>query len=157
MGNRVFNRDALELWDEFDAAGLSAPAIFYADPPYSKEHYSRYYHVLETLDRYDYPESHGKGRYRQDRFRTRFSLKSEVADAVESLASAIGNRGGTLLLSYPSSGLLTRTLDVDIEEVLRQYFSAVKLVIVADAAHSTLGARHVSSHQAVVEYVWRAE
>jgi len=155
--NRVFHSDALELWDEFDRVKPSAPAVFYADPPYSKEHYSRYYHVLESLDRYDYPEASGTGRYRQDRFRTSFSIKSEVAGAVESLASAISARDGTLLLSYPSSGLLTCALEVDVAEMLRAYFSDVRLVIQAEAAHSTLGGRHGSSHQEVLEYVWLAD
>jgi hypothetical protein len=30
-------------------------AVVYLDPPYRREEYSRYYHVLETLVRYDYP------------------------------------------------------------------------------------------------------
>ena len=156
-GNRVFNRDALELWDEFDSVKPPVPSIFYADPPYSKDHYSRYYHVLETLNRYDYPQSHGQGRYRQDRFRTAFSIKSEVVGAVESLASSISTRDGALLLSYPSSGLLTKALDVDVGAMLSNFFSSVQLVIEADATHSTLGARHGSSRQNVVEYVWLAE
>ncbi len=48
--NRVLGHDALEIWRYLDALN-AGPAIYYADPPYSKEHYSRYYHVLETLTR----------------------------------------------------------------------------------------------------------
>ena len=30
-------------------------SLVYADPPYAFVHYSRFYHALETLVRYDYP------------------------------------------------------------------------------------------------------
>jgi adenine-specific DNA methylase len=30
--------------------------IVYADPPYTRYHYSRYYHVLETIALRDFPE-----------------------------------------------------------------------------------------------------
>ena len=62
--NTVCNADALELVGscEFDGVGT-----VYADPPYTKDHYSRFYHVYETLYRYDFPDSEGAGRYRPDR------------------------------------------------------------------------------------------
>jgi hypothetical protein len=65
--NRVFNEDALQLWPLLDSIRLKADPIFYADPPYSKEHYSRYYHVLETLTSYDYPEAIGARHERSHR------------------------------------------------------------------------------------------
>ena len=39
-------------------------SVIYADPPYSAAHYSRYYHLLETLVKYDNPEVEHKGKYR---------------------------------------------------------------------------------------------
>ena len=85
-GNRVFksDADAQKLWRSLDRV-VDGQAVVYADPPYSKEHYSRYYHVLETLERYDYPEATGVGRYRPDRFRTPFSVKTEVEGAIRRL------------------------------------------------------------------------
>lgn len=47
--HRVFQLPANEL-----ATTLRAP-IVYADPPYTKRQYAAYYHVLETLVRYDAP------------------------------------------------------------------------------------------------------
>jgi hypothetical protein len=38
------------------------PTCIYIDAPYTRDEYARYYHVLETFCRYDYPESVGKGR-----------------------------------------------------------------------------------------------
>src|SRR5690606_1288340 len=107
--NRVFGHDALAIWPHLDAPDVG-PAIYYADPPYSKDHYSRYYHVLETLSRYDYPDSRGRGRYRPDRFRSSFAVKSEVVSSIRSLAARVAERASVLLLSYPSTGLLTLQL-----------------------------------------------
>ncbi len=45
--------------------------------------YSRYYHVLETPIRYDYPGVSGKGRYRSNRFNTDFCRKAKVKTAME--------------------------------------------------------------------------
>lgn len=154
-GNRVLGHDALEIWPHLDALGVG-PAVFYADPPYSKEHYSRYYHVLETLTRYDYPESHGAGRYRADRFRSTFAVKSEVLDSVRLIANEISKREGVLLLSYPSTGLLTAQLGIDPTALLEEYFGNVSLAIQRKARHSTLGARHGVAGQEVIEYVWAA-
>jgi adenine-specific DNA-methyltransferase len=67
--------------------------LIYADPPYFKEHYSRYYHLLDTFYLYDYPvltynprtESTTIGRYRIDRTVSDFGLKSKVKTAFEVL------------------------------------------------------------------------
>ena len=45
----------LDFSDCLDAIRLDGSVLVYADPPYFKEHYSRYYHVLNTLCLYDYP------------------------------------------------------------------------------------------------------
>jgi adenine-specific DNA-methyltransferase len=151
----VFVEDALAIWPIFDDARLR-PAIFYADPPYSKEHYSRFYHVLESLERYDYPEAVGVGRYRTDRFTTPLSTNTGALSAMNNLLVEIAKRDGVLVLSYPSTGLLTRDLQIDIAELLRSHFRRVRLVISWDSRHSTLGARHGSARQYVREFVWTA-
>lgn len=153
--NRVLGRDALTIWSHLDELRVGA-AIYYADPPYSKDHYSRYYHVLETLTRYDYPEAEGAGRYRPDRFRSTFAVKSEVIGSVRTVASEVAARDGVLLLSYPSTGLLTARLGIDPAALLGEYFDHVELPIARRSRHSTLGARHGAAGQDVVEYVWAA-
>ncbi len=153
--NRILGKDALEIWPELDALEVG-PAIYYADPPYSKDHYSRYYHVLETLTRYDYPDAEGAGRYRPDRFRSTFAVKTEVVGSVRTIASEVAARDSVLLLSYPSTGLLTAQLGIDPAALLGEYFEDVQLAIARAARHSTLGARHGAASQDVVEYVWAA-
>lgn len=153
--NRILGQDALTIWPELDALDVG-PAIYYADPPYSKDHYSRYYHVLETLTRYDYPDAEGAGRYRPDRFRSTFALKSEVVGSLRTIAREVAARDGVLLLSYPSTGLLTARLGISPAALLDEYFEDVQLAISRAARHSTLGGRHGAAGQDVVEYVWAA-
>jgi adenine-specific DNA-methyltransferase len=153
--NRVLGHDALKIWPELDALGVG-PAIYYVDPPYTKDHYSRYYHVLETLTRYDYPDAVGIGRYRPDRFRSTFAVKTEVLGSVRTVAREVAARDGVLLLSYPSSGLLTARLGIDPKALLAEYFGDVQLAITRHARHSTLGGRHGVAARDAVEYVWAA-
>lgn len=154
--NRVFHGDALELWPLLDAAHLG-PAVFYADPPYSKEHYSRYYHVLETMERYDYPTLSGAGRYRPDRFVSDFAVKTKVLSQTRQLFECVAARNDAMMLSYPTSGLLTDKLGVDLSALLGEYFADVEQVVARASRHSTLGARHGASTTGVVEYVWWAQ
>ncbi len=154
-GNAVTQSDALTIWDELDDLGFDQ-GIVYADPPYSKDHYSRYYHVLETLTEYDYPSAVGKGRYRPDRFATPFSLKTCVEEAMADLCIAIAERRCTLLLSYPSNGLLNADCGIDPGDLLSEHFSRVKLLMRQPTSHSTLGARHGSARKPVEELLWVA-
>jgi adenine-specific DNA-methyltransferase len=154
--NRVLTYDALTIWPRLDAEGLGR-AVFYADPPYSKEQYSRFYHVLETLELYDYPDAEGTGRYRPDRLNTPLARKRGVLDATRVICGAIAEREGVLLLSYPSSGLLTRELGVDVSALLGEYFQKVEMPITRPSKHSTLGARHGAATRDVTEFVWLAQ
>jgi adenine-specific DNA-methyltransferase len=133
--NTVCNADALELVGsaDFDRVGT-----VYADPPYTKDHYSRFYHVYETLYRYDFPVSKGMGRYRPDRFSTPFSLARGVEDAFRTLFASIAKRGLPLVLSYPDNGLLHRD-GRRVTDLLEEHFR-IKHTHKVTLQHSTLGA-----------------
>lgn len=81
-------------------------SIIYADPPYSAVHYSRFYHVIETLVRYDHPNLEYKGRYRDDRHQSPFDKRKEVTNAFQLLFKAADERKSHLVLSYSDNGLL---------------------------------------------------
>jgi adenine-specific DNA-methyltransferase len=55
LQNRISSMDALEFVEEAEA--FETIGLVYADPPYTEDQYSRYYHVYETLYLYDYPDS----------------------------------------------------------------------------------------------------
>lgn len=78
-------------------------SLIYADPPYCFVHYSRFYHALETLVRYDYPEVKFKGRYRNDRYQSEYCISTEVGDAFKDMFSAVKRHNDDLILSYSNS------------------------------------------------------
>lgn len=85
-------------------------AVVYADPPYTRDHYSRYYHVLETLALRDNPKiaanpgaTHGelsRGLYREDRHQSPFCIKSKANGAFRALISKTASQGASLVMSY---------------------------------------------------------
>lgn len=82
-------------------------SIIYADPPYSAVHYSRFYHAIETLVKYDYPEVRYKARYRCDRHQSPFCTKKKVFEAFEDLFVNTENRLSHLFLSYSDNGMIS--------------------------------------------------
>ncbi len=90
----------------------------YADPPYCFVHYSRFYHALETLVLYDYPEiqvksgSMVKGRYRENRHQSPFSIKTQVKNAFTNLLTGVFETDSNLVLSYSNTGMIS------LEEIL---------------------------------------
>jgi adenine-specific DNA-methyltransferase len=147
-GNEVCNDDALTLLESPDFDDV---AVVYADPPYTKDHYSRFYHVYETLYRYDFPASRGTGRYPPDRFQTPFSLVRDVEEAFRKLFTGVAKRGLPLVLSYPDNGLLHRG-STRVSALLEEYFS-IRTTHHVTLQHSTLGAssgsRTKSAHEGV--------
>lgn len=90
--------------------------IVYADPPYFKEHYSRYYHVLDTFVLYDFPTltynsrigATTIGRYRDGRLQSDFGKRSAVGPAFRELLEHVKSRGAKLAISYAETSLLSR-------------------------------------------------
>lgn len=82
-------------------------SIIYADPPYQFVHYSRFYHALETLVKYDYPELKHKGRYRDDRHQSPFCIKTKVQDAFRTLFAKTRESNSSLVLSYSNTGMIS--------------------------------------------------
>lgn len=150
LQNRITSMDALEFVEDqwlVDKVGL-----VYADPPYTVDQYSRYYHVYETLYLYDFPDSVGIGRYRADRFRTTFSLASSVLSAFERLLSGISRARVPLVLSYPSTGLLIKK-GTQLDELLTSYFT-IHQIIEVELEHSTMGASKGASKKTALERIY---
>jgi len=80
----------------------------YLDPPYTEANYSRFYHVLETLVKYDYPENRHKGLYRGKRFISSFTRKNEVEDSFRRVISFAHKIKSNLVISYSNTGLITK-------------------------------------------------
>lgn len=87
--------------------------VVYLDAPYKREEYSRYYHVLETMVKYDYPSSEYKGRMRSkklgERFRTEFFSKTseKIEAAFEKLINTILDKKAICVWSYSDNGAVS--------------------------------------------------
>lgn len=60
---------------DYAVDSISGEKIVYLDAPYKRDEYSRYYHVLETMVKYDYPSSELKGQIRSKRLKERFATE----------------------------------------------------------------------------------
>ncbi len=143
-GNRVFCGDIHQILESGSALDGEQLDLVYLDPPYTADNYSRFYHVLETLVNYDYPQLEvrrgevTKGRYplQEERFTSDFCSGVRVEDAFRRVALACKERECKLLISYSTdTGLLTsRWKKQGIEqpakmfrEILLEYFGAVEI------------------------------
>lgn len=151
--NKVFNDNATDLLTKM-RRHMSTPSVVYADPPYTKDQYSRYYHVYETLIRYDYPTAAGNGRYRPDRYISGFSLKGEVSASFVKLIEGTHTLGSQLIISYPEKGLLRDTRNT-LSALLRNKYRNVDITHAIDLQHSSMGAsRGYDKHPATELIFW---
>jgi len=115
----------------------------YADPPYCFVHYSRFYHALETLVLYDFPDlqvqrgSVVKGRYREVRHQSPFCIKSQVPKAFEELFEGVKKSNSNLVLSYSNTGMIT--ID-EVREIGQSILPSKQFeLLTTDHQHMTLG------------------
>ena len=84
------------------------PVLVYLDPPYTREEYSRYYHVLKNLVVYNYPSCTGIGLTPRpgERFKSEFFTKveSQIVNGLVSVITNILQRGWICAWSYSDSG-----------------------------------------------------
>lgn len=132
----------------------------YADPPYAFVHYSRFYHAMETLCLYDYPElqikggSLVKGRYREERHQSPFCIRTQVDGAFEELFKGIKKAGANLALSYSNTAMITLEQLLEISErVLKSKYEI--WVEDQDHHHMTMG-RANDRHREVKELMLSA-
>lgn len=152
--NKAFNQDSLSLIPRL-ARSNPGVGVIYADPPYTDDQYSRFYHVLETLILYDYPKVTGAGLYRPARFQTPFSLLSKAPMALLNLIEACANTGADLVMSYPTDGLASKA-GADIRAILRKYFRRVEVCRSMPHKHSTFGASKGAAQSATTELIYLA-
>jgi len=140
--NKVFNADYMDFLNDRDPKLTSIVEdcdLIYLDPPYSSAQYSRFYHILETLVKYDFPVVEHKGLYRNDRYFSPFCRKSEAMvelDFALEKCSEVSN--GFVLLSYVDSSSCLIDRD-DFESIVRSHFSYVTRPFTFELNHSKLG------------------
>lgn len=140
LGHRLMADDFKDCLAKID------PSVVYADPPYAFVHYSRFYHAIETVVRYDYPELQVKGgkvvkgRYRDDRHQSPFCIRTQVRGAFTDMFDGVKDSGSDLLLSYSNTGMIgiEELIDLAYQEFgssYRVWFEDI------DHDHMTMGRR----------------
>lgn len=120
--NKSFNMDYKDLFRKKDFKNVSC---VYIDTPYTGEQYSRFYHVLETVSKYDNPKLEFKAKYRTDRFMSNFSLRSAVKNEFKDMLSFLSNENKKVVLSYSTKGLIP--ID-ELEFIFSKTFKHYKLI-----------------------------
>ncbi len=153
--NKCFNQDALSLLPSLGRTP-GPLGVIYADPPYTDDQYSRYYHLFETLVLYDYPTISGAGLYRPGRFRSPFSLKSTAVHAFEALVRAAAETGADLVLSYPTDGLV-HECGADPRKLLLKHYRKAERCYSLSHHHSTFGASKGIARSEATELIYLAK
>lgn len=95
----VYNEDSNHLISKIKGD------VLYLDPPYNQRQYCAYYHVLETIARYDHPEVHGlTGMRDYTAQKSSYCSKRTVFDSFEELISKADFK--YIFLSYNNEGLM---------------------------------------------------
>lgn len=120
LENRAFNSDYKNLLTNpvFRESNISTA---YIDPPYTNAHYSRFYHIPETLVRYDYPEIEFFGRYRTDRYQSGFCIKSQALEEFRTLLKLCKENSFNAVISYSDTAQCILTIE-DITSVCKDYY-----------------------------------
>lgn len=137
FNNKSFNLDYKEL---FKCNEFKNVSCVYIDTPYTGEQYSRFYHILETVAKYDNPKLEFKAKYRTDRFMSNFSLRSTVKQEFKDMLSFLSKENKKVVLSYSTKGLIP--ID-ELEFIFSKTFNHYKL-IEKDYKHSTQGKGNIN-------------
>lgn len=133
----------IESNDYIDCLRNVRNCTVYADPPYCFVHYSRFYHALETMVLYDYPELQEKngelvkGRYRVDRHQSPFCIKTQVEGAFNNMFAVIKENHCSLVLSYSDTAMISIR---ELKNLALQHFERRLISIKSlDYTHMTMG------------------
>ncbi|HKG61748.1 MAG TPA: DNA adenine methylase [Pyrinomonadaceae bacterium] len=130
---------------------LKDVSVIYADPPYTRDHYSRFYHVLETLCLRDWPKISttsltgngpiSRGLYRIGRHQSPFCIKSQAPIAFKELFEGTRKLDVPLLVSYSPfiKNGHPRLMTVEaVSKMAAEYYRHIQISPVKPIVHSKL-------------------
>ena len=121
------------------ARDIKCDDLVFVDPPYSNVHYSRFYHVLETIARGDCGEVSGVGRYPPyaERPSSDYSRVRYSATAMANLLETLAGTGAAVVVTFPEQECSNGLSGLRIEEMAKDHFEVVKKSV--KSRFSTLG------------------
>ena len=121
------------------AKSLKKGDLVFLDPPYSGVHYSRFYHVLETIARGRCGIVDGVGRYppSNERPNSAYSRKDRSSDAIKHLLATLAGQGCRVVLTFPKEKCSNGLSGDALENMAKQYFKVARKSV--KTRFSTLG------------------
>lgn len=151
---QAIRQDYLEAMAE----NASSYSVIYADPPYTRDHYSRFYHVLETICLRDNPSvslvmkdgklTPSRGAYREDRHQSEFCIRSAAPAAFDALFRSAREHDLPMVLSYSphetGDGTHPRVVSMDqIVDLAHAHYDRVEVCVVEGVTHNKLNSREL--------------
>ena len=126
------------------AMGLGVKDLVFVDPPYSAVHYSRFYHVLETIARGTCDSVTGEGRYppSSDRPKSLYSQRSKSREAIVDLLRTLANNGCTVIVTFPGRKCSNGLSGEEIEDASKEFFRVERKSV--QSKFSTLGGNKIN-------------
>lgn len=129
--------------------------LLFLDPPYSGVHYSRFYHVLQTIAIGNIGDISGTGRYPppDDRPRSDYSLRTKSKLVFEDLLKIISENGASAIVTFPSGAASNGMSGKEVADISERHFSTVERKV--SSRFSTLGGdkKHRDARQASEELI----
>ncbi|WP_071603241.1 DNA adenine methylase [Dickeya oryzae] len=161
ISNYTSNALRMDYQEALDTYGKQF-SVVYADPPYTRDHYSRFYHVLETMSLRDEPvittsTRHGvkelsRGFYREERHQSPFCIRSLAPKAFDNLFKSTSSCNTPLVLSYSpheeGDGTHPRVVSTkDLIKLASIYYPHVEVIPVEGITHNKFNKRDLMLEQ----------
>jgi len=134
---------------------LDDNTIVYLDPPYTRDEFGRYYHLYETLAKYNYPDSIGKGRTpnkaKGERYNTEFASRNNnnIENAIVDIISRVLDNNWICLWSYANNSVVN--MIPVMQKVYNKFNQSIEIFSYAtEHRHSTQGKKPTNT---IIEYV----
>jgi len=113
------------------AKSLKRGDLVFIDPPYSGVHYSRFYHVLESIALGRCTKVFGIGRYPSEmkRPRSRYSVQTEAHLALDELLQTIAERGAKAILTFPDHECSNGLSGSSVQKIAARHFFITKITV----------------------------
>ena len=113
------------------ARKLKRTDLVFIDPPYSGVHYSRFYHVLETIARGRCGEVEGVGRYPvpTSRPQSKYSVATLSRSALDELFKAVAVRGAKAIVTFPARACSNGLSGKIVRAVASEHFQVRQRII----------------------------
>lgn len=160
--NKCYNKDFRTLL-ETEESIKNEVGFIYIDPPYTDMQYSRYYHILNTVVLYDYPEisltrgNISKGIYREGRYQSPLSQRKNALNEIDFIFKYCKENKINIALSYAypvdterqATNRYTASID-DLINIAKKHFGNSVKVVHEEYSHAN---NRNSNRKNVLEYL----